>query len=606
MAILTPSPYSPLDSVTIPSAPSPYLRLFIVGIDGPPRRVQTFTRKSNKGWDMGGKAGARNPSIRACLFAFFFLIWVFFTVSCGSGQGTDSGLSPGADNVSIMGVISSSVMAPEGLAQTVDAGSCGEENFVCTVTFSGTDGEVLSTEQVIVSILTCQGRPVNGSTLEMGSFSVSGDAAGGGFTIDVECLVSGANLLDGFINNFSGSVIAVLGADGTVSVVLTLSNLFDFATSAEAMALLQTLGCPALLGLDLLLGVFCEEDAAEEPTPPTKAPPATPAKTLVIKNGETQPSEDFICDTFRGLVQEALDSSFCVVCGEECEADADCGTAGFVCDGESNCCKCAASCAEGASCKAGSECNTKTSCCEPASGECDQPCNINSPGCPPGPSKLPQTCNFDENCCEDDSCADCQKGVCPSGQECVKECCNPIIEPVCGDRKLTPPEVCDNTPVTFCGCHNDCHSCCGNGIVEVGEFCDPLHDGPSVCTVPGESCAGHCQSCCISCEKDSCPGDQICGPGGCCVPAGTPICGNGVIEGAEECEFGLGGVIGCAPGVLCKEPDFIPREGDCTCDPLAAPVCGDCQITGGEGCDTCRGGPPCETTSCKPDCSGCF
>lgn len=117
------------------------------------------------------------------------------------------------------------------------------------------------------------------------------------------------------------------------------------------------------------------------------------------------------------------------------------------------------------------------------------------------------------------------------------------------------------TPMNGDGCcpaganHNtdtDCSASCGNGVVETGETCDTgittgtgkcptsCSDGMA-CTKDVLSSAGTCQAAC------SFPAITMPKNGDGCCPAGAnanddtdcaPVCGNGVVEGSEQCDDG--------------------------------------------------------------------
>jgi cysteine-rich repeat protein len=146
-------------------------------------------------------------------------------------------------------------------------------------------------------------------------------------------------------------------------------------------------------------------------------------------------------------------------------------------------------------------------------------------------------------CAED---RDKPKGVCGNGvcepdetaESCFGDC-------GCGNGTLNEGEECDGYELgdatceslgydgggLFCTseCTYDTSSCqgspCGNGLLDPGESCDGSHLG-------GQSCAdlgftGGTLSCALDCTYDTsaCTG-------------GAAVCGNGVLEGDEECDDG--------------------------------------------------------------------
>jgi hypothetical protein len=102
---------------------------------------------------------------------------------------------------------------------------------------------------------------------------------------------------------------------------------------------------------------------------------------------------------------------------------------------------------------------------------------------------------------------------------------------------------------------------CGNGVVEIGETCDPPNG-----TTCGSTCA-------------LCPGWPGCA---------APVCGNGIVEVPEECE--PPGTTTCRPNCTACPP------GEC-----AAPVCGNGRVETGESCDP-PNGHTCDATctTCQP------
>lgn len=136
---------------------------------------------------------------------------------------------------------------------------------------------------------------------------------------------------------------------------------------------------------------------------------------------------------------------------------------------------------------------------------------------------------------------------------------------VCGDRRITAPEECDDgntTPGDGCdaSCVIETSPTCGNGIVEraSGEECDDDN------TADGDGCSSRC------------------------LVEAPPGCGDGALDLAsgEECDDGntLPGD-GCSPS--CQLEAVGAFCGDGTMDPLE--VCDDGNTTNGDGCNpTCN------------------
>ncbi len=184
-------------------------------------------------------------------------------------------------------------------------------------------------------------------------------------------------------------------------------------------------------------------------------------------------------------------------------------------------------------------------------------------------------------------------------------------EEKCGNAVLDPGEECDKDAmngVSLCrdlgyqgkavSCRSDCHydlsECiipCGNGVIDEGELCDDGNNDTS------DSCPSGPNG---SCRPASCGdgfvwlGHEQCDDGNrldgdsCDSDCSLPGCGNGVVEGDEECDEG---------GVDTKNCD-----SDCT-----SPHCGDGHVNqvAGERCDdgnqsntdACPDG---ENGSCQP------
>jgi cysteine-rich repeat protein len=140
----------------------------------------------------------------------------------------------------------------------------------------------------------------------------------------------------------------------------------------------------------------------------------------------------------------------------------------------------------------------------------------------------------------------------------------------CGDGSVNRlAEECDGSDDDNCpGACNattcTCSTTCGNDTIEFGEQCDGTADAacPTLCNAPGGPNQCECPALC---------GDGFLGAGEQCDPGGTPpgtpandaacpgeclptcqcqppVCGDGVIEGAEVCELPT---LGCGPLQIC-------------------------------------------------------
>lgn len=127
---------------------------------------------------------------------------------------------------------------------------------------------------------------------------------------------------------------------------------------------------------------------------------------------------------------------------------------------------------------------------------------------------------------------------------------------------------------------------CGDGIVGSGEVCDKANVGCAARFPNGAATEGTCDFYCKQCVPLSDGNSSDKGGDGCTNPAGCdPVCGDGQVTGAEQCEpgqsvpscaqLGLGaGTVDCDP-VTCKL-----KTAGCSVD-----HCGDGQVTGNEQCD---------------------
>lgn len=134
---------------------------------------------------------------------------------------------------------------------------------------------------------------------------------------------------------------------------------------------------------------------------------------------------------------------------------------------------------------------------------------------------------------------------------------------------------------------------CGNEVQETGEQCD---GDPAVCSAPSECTGCRCVPLCGNgrldtdeqCDSASgCPAGQRCDGCRCVVP--PPECGNGAVEPGEQCENDQG----CDSGYECVS---------CQC----APRCGNGRLDGVEECDgvanACGASEECVNCQCLPLC----
>jgi len=152
----------------------------------------------------------------------------------------------------------------------------------------------------------------------------------------------------------------------------------------------------------------------------------------------------------------------------------------------------------------------------------------------------------------------------------------------CGDGVVTAGEVCDDG--TNDGSYNGCASDC----LSFGGFCgDAAINGPEACDLGVDANDGSYQGCNPDCTEAGFCGDalvqplnEVCDDG---VNDGTydscsadcqmrsAHCGDGIVNGPEECDQGLGANLG--------------EYGGCNPDCTRAPFCGDGFVQGEEECD---------------------
>lgn len=230
----------------------------------------------------------------------------------------------------------------------------------------------------------------------------------------------------------------------------------------------------------------------------------------------------------------------------------------------------------------------------------------------------------------------CGDGTCESGEEgwcasdCNRACGNGICDP---DDAYFCPEDCSNQ----CGngicepgelnafggrCLLDCGDTCGDNVCGSTESCDGciadcgvcLQDpacGDGFCNDSGGEDCSSCPSDCTSCEPDPYCGDGECNGGdtcgncaadcGACQSSSTPPgCGNGIIEGNEDCEPALPVSLTCAGHWGPEYKGNLACNGSCSFNTAACVLrCGDGTLDAGEECDTTAQGASC--TDMYPD-----
>ncbi len=208
---------------------------------------------------------------------------------------------------------------------------------------------------------------------------------------------------------------------------------------------------------------------------------------------------------------------------------------------------------------------------------CDSSCGFDTSGCVECTEDDLSLCDQDQ-ICSNNRCTDDvpQGGVCGDGtvdedEDCedgkaITATCADFGDFVAGDLSCDPEDctydisecvectesdtsLCDSGEVCVNGFCREVQVMCGNGKLEAGESCDgSALDGKS-CADLGEfvsgdlACNSACRfdtSACVECTAENtskCDSGEICSESGHCVDPGHEIsCGDGLVEGDEQCD----------------------------------------------------------------------
>ena len=143
---------------------------------------------------------------------------------------------------------------------------------------------------------------------------------------------------------------------------------------------------------------------------------------------------------------------------------------------------------------------------------------------------------------------------------------------VCGDGIVGLDEECDGGGAATADCDLDCTAVvCGDSVVNAaaGETCDDGNTTTEACDYGESSCT-------------------VCGPNCTEVSGEVLYCGNGTVEGTEECDDG-----NVNPGDGCRNNCTVEVCGDGIVDTSTTPsrneTCDDGNNVAGDGCSpTCR------------------
>jgi len=304
--------------------------------------------------------------------------------------------------------------------------------------------------------------------------------------------------------------------------------------------------------------------------------------------------------------------------------------AGVVLDGTAEC----FGLPDGTPCASNAKLCVRGVCSDPSCGdgivtapeECDRgPLNGQGSGCETATCKFSclssdaaRNCQTVDSCATSGSCDDathtCQVGgPKPTGASCgqSKFCKGAdCVDALCGDAVVTPPETCDNGNANGPG--TGCESTCKLSCTTPATDCTPLPCNVATCTAD-HRCATTPDA---SKNGQACGAGLVCKTGACIAPGAT--CGNGVLEGGEDCDFGAGNGPGTGCETICKfSCTGVGTKGSCV-DMNAchdAPTCTAVTVSGntGQKCvngatkadgATCGVGSICLAAVCKPSVCG--
>lgn len=204
----------------------------------------------------------------------------------------------------------------------------------------------------------------------------------------------------------------------------------------------------------------------------------------------------------------------------------------------------------------------------------------------------------------------CDDGNNEDGDGCSAECVPEQVSENCGNGVVDPLETCDDgNTANGDGCSATCDlESCGNGVVDPGEDCDDGND-INLDGCPNDCTKAKCGNGVIEAPYETCdpPNTAVCDS----QCQGLPFCGDGEVEGDEQCDdgnfFGGDGCMGCqlefcgdgynnnnnqeqcddgnqTDGDGCSALCVYEGCGDGTLQTGLGEVCDDGNTLGGDGC----------------------